>query len=730
MPLPRRKFIQQGTLAAAASLAASQLLSRLAAATTANVPASAATAATAIDRQAVVGRHAIRVASLDPSSPLTVGDGDFAFTVDATGLQSFENLYHDKGIPLETRSTWAWHSFPNTENLKYEDATTPFDFHGRPINFANKESSPAAKYFRENPHPVPLGQISLIYKGEPLKPEDIAAIDQTLDLWTGIVRSNYTLAGQPVAVETTAQPGQSRVAVRVRSPLVQNGDLQVRFRFPYSYLVSGKNNPPLVWDQDAKHHTDRVNIDTTFAHLQRILDDSKYFTTVNWEGAGVFTKAADHDFRLKVAGTDTLTFVCTFSAEDIPWAQYQFLAKTSFEDVRAASIAGWKDYWTKGGIVDLADATDPRAKEIERRIIISMYLMKVNFAGKFPPAETGLTCLSWYGKHNSEMYFWHAAQFHIWGRTDLLEKSLAWYQRILPLGQADAKSQGFDGVRWPKMAGIDGKPGPGGINPFIIWNQPNPIYLCELVYRAHPTRETLEKYRDIVFESAKFLASFAWYDTATGRYVLGPPVKNVSESTDATKVMNPTFELAFWHYGLQVAQTWRERLGLAPESKWADVLAKLARLTISDGKYVEMETNPGIYQSSRGNLPSSELLAYGYLPATAKVDLAVFRATFDEVNTRNRVANWSSWAAGTAAMAAARLGETETAASILTNQNFTNNGHVAHKDLPVYLPINSAYLAAAGLMAGSWDGAPPVNAPGFPQNGQWAVKVEGLNPLP
>ena len=372
--------------------------------------------------------------------------------------------------------------------------------------------------------------------------------------------------------------------------------------------------------------------------------------------------------------------------------------------------------------MDLSASADPRAAEIERRIIVSMYLMKVNFAGSFPPAETGLTCLSWYGKHNSEMYFWHAAQFYEWGRTELLEKSLAWYSKILPLGQADAASQGFEGVRWPKMAGIDGKPGPGGINPFIIWNEPNPIYLCELVYRAHPDRATLEKYRDIVFETAKFLASFAWYDKDTDRYVLGPPVKNVSESADATKVMNPAFELAYWHFGLQVAQTWRERLGLQPEPKWAEVLAKLSKLPVSGGKYLEIETFPGF--------GSTALLALGYLPPTSMVDIETMRATFDSVNGRQGVARWASWAAGTAAMTAARLGETDIAVSILTNQNFTNNGHVAHKDLPLYLPINSAYLAAAGLMIGGWDGAPKVNAPGFPQDGQWSVKSEGLNPLP
>ena len=52
------------------------------------------TAAEPIDRPALVARHTVHVHSLDPQNPLTVGNGDFAFTADVTGLQSFESLYH------------------------------------------------------------------------------------------------------------------------------------------------------------------------------------------------------------------------------------------------------------------------------------------------------------------------------------------------------------------------------------------------------------------------------------------------------------------------------------------------------------------------------------------------------------------------------------------------------------------------------------------------------------
>jgi hypothetical protein len=55
-----------------------------------------------IDRRKVVQSFNVRrVAS--GATPLQVGNGEFAFGVDVTGLQTFK--------PFNTLSTWAWHNF-------------------------------------------------------------------------------------------------------------------------------------------------------------------------------------------------------------------------------------------------------------------------------------------------------------------------------------------------------------------------------------------------------------------------------------------------------------------------------------------------------------------------------------------------------------------------------------------------------------------------------------------
>lgn len=685
-----------------------------------------------INRKALVSRHNVLLDKADVFAPLTVGNGDFAYTADVTGMQSFGDYYHQHGIPLETLSTWAWHSFPNSKGLKMEDATKVSDFHGRKISYASIEKSEAGEYFRKNPHPVALGQIGLRKKnGEELQLKEINNIQQKLNLWSGLVTSKYEVDGQPVLVETVSHPELSLVAFKIKSPLIKSGKLKPNFRFPYSYDLRVKNKPPFDWQSVKKHQTKVLNQEPGKILLERTIDDTRYYVDVQWEGNAKWENKGEHHYSVDGTGSDSLLLIVRYTRD----ADRDKLP--DFASTKKSSARSWEEYWTKGGAIELMGSKDPRALELERRIVLSQYLMKVHYAGSFPPQETGLAQISWYGKHNSEVYWLHSAQFYLWNRTELLEKGFQWYNKILPVAIADAKSKGFKGARWPKMAAPDGMESPGGINPFIIWNQPNPIYLSELVYRANPDNQTLNKYKDIVFETAEFLASYAFYDASTDRYILGPPIKSVNESTEENNTKNPSFELAQWYHGLSVAQTWRERLGMERDQHWDDVLKKLSRITISDGKYVEIETDPDMYKGE-GGYPSAMIMALGYLPKTPMVDKNIMEATFDAIVKRNGPGTFSSWSMGKWALAAARLGKQATAVDIVCNElpaaKFHKSGYVQRPKeplgCPAYLPVNSSFLAAVALMVAGWDDAPKINAPGFPQDGSWDVRVENLNKLP
>jgi hypothetical protein len=63
--------------------------------------------------------------------------------------------------------------------------------------------------------------------------------------------------------------------------------------------------------------------------------------------------------------------------------------------------------------------------------------------------------------------------------------------------------------------------------------------------------------------------------------------------------------------------------------------------------------------------------------------------------------------------------------------HFAINGHNYQRPgLPLYLPGNGGLLYASAMMAAGWDGAPNRHAPGFPNNGRWTVRWEGLRPAP
>jgi hypothetical protein len=459
---------------------------------------------------------------------------------------------------------------------------------------------------------------------------------------------------------------------------------------------------------------------------------------------------AAHTIRVTAARGDTLTLIVAFSETPLT------PSLPAPDDARAAVAAAWAAYWNDGGVVDFSGSTDPRAKELERRVVLSQYLMAVNAAGAWPPQEEGLFSNSWNGKFHLEMHLWHAGHFAAWGRPHLLERSMGFYATHLPEAQARARKNGVRGAWWPKMVGPEGRESPSTINPFLVWQQPHPIHLAELLYRASPTRATLDRHRDVVFETAALLASLPHHNAAADRFVLGPPVIPAQEVFPALTTFNPTFELEYFRFGLATAQTWRERLGLPREPEWDRVIAKLSPLPIKDGLYLATESTPEIWTQARSPQCSgghtapacldrdhpSFLMALGLLPGTG-VERETMRRTFAAV-----LADWNlrqtwGWDFPMMAMTAARLGLRDQAVDLLlrdgANFRFGVSGMTPRRPLeaddapPIaetYFPSNGALLWAVALMAGGWDGAPKAaGAPGFPSDG-WVVRSEGLQPLP
>jgi hypothetical protein len=276
------------------------------------------------------------------------------------------------------------------------------------------------------------------------------------------------------------------------------------------------------------------------------------------------------------------------------------------------------------------------------------------------------------------------------------------------------------------MVGPDAVEAPSDIGVFLIWQQPHPIHLCELLYRSAAAPEAvLRKHQELVFATAQFMADFPLFD-AEGRASLAGPLMPSQESyrDEIESVRDPTFELAYWWWALDVAQRWRARLGLPPHSEWERVKAALPAPAPRGGVYPTMQSAPF---TRRDDHPSM-VAALGVVPPTPLIDRELMAATLASLKGEW---DWSTawgWDFPMMAMTAARLGRPDDAVDMLmmdaAKNRYLANGHnFQHPHLPLYLPGNGGLLYATAMMARGFDGA-DVPHPGFPAAG-WAIRMEG-----
>lgn len=656
-----------------------------------------------LDRLNLVSRHDVHLRKIDRYSPLSVGNGEFAFTVDVTGLQSLASSY-EKTFPLCTQSQWGWHSFPLPEGLSPSQFRLEmFDTYGRQVGYAtsSKGQEQLFRWLRENPHRLNLARIGFLLDGKPLAEDDIADIEQTLRLWDGAIESRFRLQGAPVRVRTECHGTRDAIAVSVESALPP-GRLAIAFDFPYGSPEMSASD----WTRPEQHRTEIAGAGRGWLHIHRRLDADEYHLRLEYDEGASAAKAGAH--RVLLQGP-RLDFRCEFSPKPLAGP------------VPAPSAAHWSRFWSTGAAIDLSGSTDKRAGELERRIVLSQYLTAIQCAGSMPPQETGLACNSWYGKFHLEMHWWHAAHFPMWGRTPLLERSLPWYERILPVAIEKARKQGYRGARWPKMTSPEGRDSPSPVGELLIWQQPHPISLLEMCHQTQPSQERLKRYAKLVFETAEWMADFAV--EKGGRYVLGPPLIPAQENHPPRETWNPTYELEYWREALEVAQQWRLRLGMSRHPKWDEVRKKLSPLPVVEGVYLAHENCPQTFTERNRDHPSM-LAAYGVCRGE-RVDRETMRRTLHRVLREWRWEDTWGWDFPMVAMTAAKLGEPETAINALFIESPKNvwraNGHNYQRpNLPLYLPGNGGLLIAVAMMAAAWNGFP---------NKTWQARHEGFRPL-
>ena len=666
-----------------------------------------------IDRHALVTRHNIVWNDLDGLIPL--GNGEFCFNADATGLQTFAG---------NTESHWGWHSFPLPAGLTPDKIPATGTFQkGRNVG---KDKFPpgteaVSDWMHDNPHMMNLGRLRLVNaNGVALKKEDISSVARKVDLWSGVQTSSYQIGGEPVRVETWVDSTLDAVVMRITSPLVASGGLQVALDFPYPKLGGA------AWSGDFLkndgHQTKMSEPGKSRADFLRVVDGTTYRATLAWSAGGKLStnNSSPHHFVLSAAGTNRLEFVCAFSTATIPDEL------PTVEKSLAETSQHWKNFWSTGGAIDLSGSKDKRWFELERRIVLSQYLMAAQSASSYPSAEAGLMKLDpWRGQFHMEMVWWHLAHYALWDRWALADKALGCYQRFTPVARAQAAQLDYKGLQWGKAVGPEGRSAPWVGNQILLWKEPHPIFFAELDYRLHPTRATLDKWTNVVFGTAEYMADYPTRDPKTGIYHLDP----VMPPSEHGVTRDDVFDLAYWRFGLDEVQTWRERLGLAREPLWDEVRNHLAPVPVNDGVYVHSATALDSFKKPGFGHPDA-IGVFGMLPPLAGVDAETAHRTVIKIwQTWNWDNTWG-WDFPWTAMAAARCGEPQIAVDVLLKNAPHNLYDQRGADNGWYLPGNGGLLYAVAMMSAGWDGAPTNNAPGFPNDGSWTVKWEGLKKAP
>ncbi|CCX77936.1 hypothetical protein AAA162_00005 [Parabacteroides johnsonii] len=677
-----------------------------------------------IDREAVVKRHRVCTTGTLLKSPAQVGNGKFAFGMDITGLQTF--------VPFNTLSDWGWHSFPLPEGMKAEDyRPVVVETHGKKIAYElrNPDQPELSEWLTRNPHRYNLGRIGfrlLREDGMEAQEIDLGNACQEIDLWTGVVYSRFELNRKEVKVRTVCHPDKDMIGVSIESELLNDGNMSIYLDFPYP---DGRYFKHYIgrYDTISGHTSTFEKLAPNSVRIARTMDDTHYYATLDWTGPATFSRESEktHKFLLQPRHTSTFSFTCCFSPEPV------INVTESVASIERKSAASWEKYWRSGAAVDLSGSKDPRWLELERRIVLSQYLMRANESGLFPPQESGLVNNGWFGRFHFEMIWWHGVHYGLWNRMECFDNYLNVYKDFMPKALERAKSEGRSGARWPKCTGNFNREWPGSAHAYLIWHEPHPIYFAEMQYRQKPVPETLEKWEDIVLNTADYMADYLFYDKKTKQYVLGPPVVVVSENTDPLQTINPIFELGYFRYGLRTALEWADRLGLSEKRtrKWKEVLSKMAPLPVADGVYTTYEDIPDMWTKYTYEHPALTGV-YGMLPGDG-VDQPTFKRTLEKVSKEWQFNRIWGWDFPMLAMAAARTGQPALAIDMLMHPSagfqFDEHGLATGGPFP-YFPSNGALLTAVAMMCGGWDGS-EGEAPGFPKDGSWTVRYEGFVPM-
>ncbi len=582
-------------------------------------------------------KYNLKFNHIDSKNPVTIGNGDFAITLDQTGTQSLYETYKD--IPLSTMSNKNWF-YKDKKNIK------PSYVDGKAYMLFNLDNDPNYQTNRQYPFKYSFMQILLYDNDKLIDINNIKDVKQELDLYKGIVTSSFNYKEKINKTISFIYQDHDEFNFKLQS---DNLNLALKFNYP-SYTKNGYRLDILP---NVLVKEDRITL---------LYDDKNSLS-----------------FKLKSS------------------SNYQIVENTLIFDDNNVSFSLALDEIKEGKLLDEFWKCDNGIiidnEELVKKMVLSKYLLHVNSTGIYPPQESGLTYNCWNSKFHLEMHLIHSLWNIYNNHVDDLVKSFDYYLSIMPSSLKRASLNGYKGLRFPKMTGPDGEDSPSNIGPLLIWQAPHILFMLQEIYYLYNKENIIKKYEPLISGTIDFMISFLTLKDS--KYQMLDPLLEACESIPLDRCQNPSFELEYWRYTLERQPKIDTVLYGHQRYDYLDITSKIITPKEDDGIYLKTYGVIDKYDLYKDHPTEGFLMSFF---KSKIVDKEKMEKTIDYILKNMDLSSYWGWDFPFLGLSLLNCGEIEksievTQLNTINNQYLYNGYNTSPRDdLKAYLPGNGAFL--------------------------------------
>ncbi len=582
-------------------------------------------------------KYNLKFNHIDSKNPVTIGNGDFAITLDQTGTQSLYEIYKD--IPLSTMSNKNWF-YKDKKDIK------PSYVDGKAYMLFNLDNDPNYQINRQYPFKYSFMQILLYDNDKLIDINNIKDVKQELDLYKGIVTSSFNYKEKINKTISFIYQDHDEFNFKLQS---DNLNLALKFNYP-SYTKNGYRLDILP---NVLVKEDRITL---------LYDDKNSLS-----------------FKLKSS------------------SNYQIVENTLIFDDNNVSFSLALDEIKEGKLLDEFWKCDNGIiidnEELVKKMVLSKYLLHVNSTGIYPPQESGLTYNCWNSKFHLEMHLIHSLWNIYNNHVGDLVKSFDYYLSIMPSSLKRASLNGYKGLRFPKMTGPDGEDSPSNIGPLLIWQAPHILFMLQEIYYLYNKENIIKKYEPLISGTIDFMISFLTLKDS--KYQMLDPLLEACESIPLDRCQNPSFELEYWRYTLERQPKIDTVLYGHQRYDYLDITSKIITPKEDDGIYLKTYGVIDKYDLYKDHPTEGFLMSFF---KSKIVDKEKMVKTIDYILKNMDLSSYWGWDFPFLGLSLLNCGEIEksievTQLNTINNQYLYNGYNTSPRDdLKAYLPGNGAFL--------------------------------------